>query len=247
MEAESRKHLPIRFPAAACVLAGMLLVVCGPAFPSDMGSTAAARVNEGSYRHFLDDMLYTHAGDDRGYGPEHDLARNNIAILMQGYGLTARLERFSYQGEAYYNVVGTKLGTTYPDQEYIIGAHYDSVSNPGADDNASGVALVLEAARVLTAYDSEYTIRFIAFDREEGAGAGSSAYVDTHSGDDILGMICADMVAYNLNDNFAVDIYGRSASDPVKNALADAVRTYGNGLTVAVLGRLDASDHVMFE
>jgi Zn-dependent M28 family amino/carboxypeptidase len=38
-------------------------------------------------------------------------------------------------------VVATKLGTLYPDQIYIIGAHYDSVSNPGADDNASGVAL----------------------------------------------------------------------------------------------------------
>jgi hypothetical protein len=211
-----------------------------------MGRTAAARVNEDSYRYFLDDMLYTHSGDDRGFGPEHDLAQANIFDLMQSFGLTVTLEPVTYFG-TYYNVVGTKTGTTFPQREYIIGAHYDSGDNPGADDDASGVALVLEAARVLSNYESEYTIRFVAFDREEQGLIGSEAYVDVHFRNDILGMISADMVAYNDDGGDSVEIYGRSASDLIKNALAQAVGAYGDGLSVALGEALDASDHAPFE
>lgn len=130
---------------------GLSITVVSAATASDEGQAAADQVSETSYRYFLGDnqgvegILYTHAGDDRGYGPEHDLARDNIAAQLESYGLSVVLEPF-YYGGTYYNVVATKLGTVYPDQEYIVGAHYDSVSNPGADDNASGVALVLEAA-----------------------------------------------------------------------------------------------------
>ncbi|MBU0616571.1 MAG: M28 family peptidase, partial [Planctomycetes bacterium] len=191
-------------------------------------------------------ILYTHVGDDRGFGPEHDLARDNIASEFETYGLVVTLEPFSYWGTTYYNVVGTKLGTTYPGQEYIIGAHYDSVDNPGADDNASGVALVLEAARIICQYDSGCTIRFIAFDREEQGMIGSQAYVDAHISDDILGMISADMVSYNNGGNVA-DINGRSASNPIKYALGDAVTEYGDGLTYAIGGAADYSDHAPFE
>ena len=222
-----------------------LAPIC-PAIASEMGQAAAARVSEDSYRHFLDDMLFTHLGDNRGFGPEHDLAQANIYSLMLEYGLAVTLEPVDYPGDGNYNVVGTKLGVTYPDQEYVIGAHYDSVDNPGADDNASGVALVLEAARVLGAGVSDYTIRFVAFDREEQGLFGSQDYVAAHIDDDILGMISADMVAYNNGENH-VDIYGRAASNTIKNALAEAVATYGGGLTSTKLGPLDASDHAPFE
>jgi hypothetical protein len=232
--------------------AGFSVAVVGTAAASDEGHAAADQVSEASYRYFLGDnegvegILYTHAGDNRGFGPEHDLARDNIVAELESYGLVVTLEPFEYWGNTYYNVVGTKIGTTYPTRQYIVGAHYDSVDNPGADDNASGVALVLEAARILTQYDSDYTIRFIAFDREEQGLIGSDAYVDAHILDDIQGMISADMVAYNNGANSA-DIYGRSASSPIKNALADAVAEYGDGLAYAIQGPLDASDHAPFE
>jgi len=228
------------------------LTVVGTVTASDQGHAAAEQVSEASYRYFLGDnegvegILYTHAGDNRGFGPEHDLARDNIADQLESYGLIVTLEPFIYWGSTYYNVVGTKIGTTYPEREYIVGAHYDSVDNPGADDNASGVALVLEAARILTQYDSDYTIRFIGFDREEQGLVGSDAYVDAHILNDIRGMISADMVAYNSGANLA-DIYGRSASNPIKNALADAVTEYGDGLSYAIQGQADYSDHAPFE
>ena len=226
--------------------AGLLMFPMPPAVASPLGQLGAAEVREESYRFYLDDKLYAHAGDNRAFSLKHDLAQANIVSLLSGFGLTVTLEPFIYASETYYNVVGTKLGTTYPDQEYLVTAHYDSVNCPGADDNASGVALVLEAARVLTAYDSEYTIRFIAFDREEQGLYGSQAYVQAHADDDIVWVVNADMVAYNT---FAdkVEIYGRSLSSTVKYALAEAVETYGEGLDATTYGDSDGSDHAPFE
>jgi hypothetical protein len=213
---------------------------------SEGGQTAAARVSESSYRHFLDDTLYTHTGDNRGFGTEHDLAQANIFDLFVSFGLDVTLEPVLYQGNTYWNVVGTKAGTVTPDEEWIVGAHYDSVDNPGADDNASGVALVLEAARILSVYPSEDTIRFIAFDREEQGLHGSQAYAADHIDDNILGMISADMVAYNTGAE-SVDIEGRSSSEPIKSELGAAVVEYGQGLSYAIHGAADYSDHAPFE
>ena len=63
-------------------------------------------------------------------GAHHDLCRDNIQFTLQSYGLSVQLEPVDYWGSTYYNVVATKLGTVYPDQEIVVGAHYDSVSNP---------------------------------------------------------------------------------------------------------------------
>jgi hypothetical protein len=224
-----------------------LLVVSSPTIASDAGFAAAEQVDQESYIEFLDVWLYTHIGDSRGpNGPDLIPARDNIAMLMESYGLDVELEPFSYGSGTYHNVVGTKLGTVHPDQEFIIGSHYDSVSNPGADDNASGTALVLEAARIISQYESDYTIRFVTFSMEEAGLIGSEAYVDAHFADDILGMISADMVAYDTGtDN--CNVYGRSASDPIKQAMADAVAEYGSGLGATIGGDTPYSDHAPFE
>ncbi|MFH0982293.1 MAG: M28 family peptidase [Planctomycetota bacterium] len=235
----------LRNGVLAAVL-GMILVTVRQAPASEAGLAAADQVSPAGYRDFLDLYLYTHVGDDRGFGPEHNLARANIVDLMESYGLTVTLEPFLYSSITYYNVVGEQLGTTYPDQFYIVGAHFDSVDNPGADDNASGVALVLEAARILSQYPSDYTIRFIAFDREEQGLYGSEAYVAAHGGDDIRGMISADMVAYDPATNHA-NVYGRTASNPIKTALGQAITEYGDGLTYTIGGDTPYSNHAPFE
>ncbi len=208
---------------------------------------AVGQVSQATYTDYLDNWLYTHDGDDRGYGPEHDLARDNIEQLLGDFGLATSLDPFTYSSNTYYNVVGVQTGTTRPDDIYIVGAHYDSVSNPGADDNASGVAGVLETARVFGLFDLEATVVFIAFDREEQGLRGSAAYAADHSGDNILGMISLDMIAYNHEGSNEASIYGRSASTATKQALANAVTTYGGGLTPSDEGRLDGSDHASFE
>ncbi len=222
------------------------LLVVASASASEMGHVAADQVDADQFYNLLDNWLFTHAGDNRGPdGPDLVPCRDNIAFLFQQYGLDVTIEPFTYWGDTYHNVVGTKWGTLYPDQEFVIGAHYDSVSNPGADDNASGTALVIEAARILSQYESDYTIRFVAFSMEEVGLVGSEAYVDAHINDDIIGMISADMVAYDTGSN-AARVYQRSNS-PIADALEAAIAEYGNGLSSIDPGWISASDHAPFD
>jgi len=116
-----------------------------------------------------------------------------------------RFEPFTFSGSyTSRNVVAEKTGETYPDDVYIICSHYDSTSPsrltlaPGADDNASGTAAVLEAARVLAPVPLDFTIRFIAFSAEEWGLLGSRAYAAAAraSGESILGVVNLDMIAY---------------------------------------------------
>jgi len=75
----------------------------------------------------------------------------------------------------------TKVGTTYPDEMYIIGAHMDGRGvNEAVNDNGSGTALVMELARIFSSPDvqTERSIRFALWNNEETGLNGSSAYVE---------------------------------------------------------------------
>jgi Zn-dependent M28 family amino/carboxypeptidase len=209
-----------------------------------------SQVSQTEYTTFLDGSLYAHIGDNRGYGAQHDLARTNIFNEFQSLGLNPVLDPFTYNSATYYNVVATLPGKVNPNQVYIVGAHFDSVNNPGADDNASGVAGVVEAARVLSHYQFGATLKFIAFDREEQGLKGSYAYAGAHSGDDIRGMISMDMIAYNplgpLHDQAYV-YHANATAPPIATELSNAITEYGNGLSATIAPLASASsDHYPF-
>jgi Zn-dependent M28 family amino/carboxypeptidase len=95
--------------------------------------------------------------------------------------------------------VAEKKGMTFPDRVYILGAHYDTVSGSlGADDNASGVAVLLEVGRNIQTVPLECTVRLIAFSLEEYDYVGSTHYVgNLRKGEEkILGMISLEMVGF---------------------------------------------------
>ncbi|MBS1571547.1 MAG: M20/M25/M40 family metallo-hydrolase [Bacteroidetes bacterium] len=75
------------------------------------------------------------------------------------------------------NLVVTKTGTVYPNIFVIVCGHYDSIVGPGVDDNGSGVASILEIARILKDVPTEYSIKFINFSGEEQGLKGSYNYV----------------------------------------------------------------------
>jgi hypothetical protein len=89
-------------------------------------------------------------------------------------------------------------------QIFVIGAHYDTVrGSPGADDNASGVAVLLELARLLRGAELDQPLHLVAFANEEApffgtAAMGSLQYAHTarERGDDIVGMISLEMLGY---------------------------------------------------
>ena len=93
------------------------------------------------------------------------------------------VDSFLFNGTWQKNIIASIEGTTDPMAEIIVGAHLDSYSNdsmsaPGADDNASGMSAVLELARVLVAanYHPNLTMRFIGFAAEEAGLKGSLDY-----------------------------------------------------------------------
>lgn len=93
------------------------------------------------------------------------------------------------------NVVGILKGKS--DKKIIISSHYDSVSGPGANDDASGVGVMLELARILATEKHNKTIVFIAFDAEEHKLAGSKYYVANLNAEDVnntLGVLNLDSV-----------------------------------------------------
>jgi hypothetical protein len=76
------------------------------------------------------------------------------------------------------NVIGRRVGAKEPDKEIVISAHYDHIADcPGADDNASGVAGLLESARVLSSVSHDRTLVVACWDEEERQMLGSRAWV----------------------------------------------------------------------
>lgn len=117
-----------------------------------------------------------------------------------------------------HNVIAIKRGTRSPNEIVVVGGHRDTVHvSPGANDNASGTAAVLEAARLLASTPTARTIHFIGFGAEELGLIGSRFYAQNPPGR-IVGMVNMDMVGRgpmqvgNSNeDNTLVEIGERVA------------------------------------
>ena len=110
------------------------------------------------------------------------------------------------------NVIATLQGTASPQRFYVVGAHYDDRASdvldftsdaPGANSDGSGVAAMLELARVFAAHPAAGTLVFVAFGGEEQGLYGSSFFVQQAraAGDDIQGFLDLDTIGSPLGDN----------------------------------------------
>jgi photosystem II stability/assembly factor-like uncharacterized protein len=153
------------------------------------------------------------------------------------------------------NVVATKAGTVSSDQVIICG-HADDTSPdynnlaPGADDNASGTAAAIEAARVMASTSFRKTIKFCAWSGEEQGLYGSGEYAGQAkgAGDVIAGVLNFDMIGYVNAAPEDIDIIGNDASEWLVDLTIDCANAYVPGL--ATLKMIDptvsGSDHYMF-
>ncbi len=181
-------------------------------------------------------------------------AAQYIYEKFQSFGYQPQYDTFSVSGV---NVLAKKTGTKYPNQYFIICAHYDSYAYgvpaldtvPGADDNASGTSAVLEAARILYPYSFDYTILFAAWDEEERWMYGSYAYADSAfiRGDSIVAVINLDMIGYDGNNDHVYRIWADTNGAPVANIFADAGLTYQPFLVPLIQIGPSASDHLPFQ
>jgi len=175
------------------------------------------------------------------------------------FGLETELFPFSYSGNTWYNPIGRKVGTLYPDSIYIIGGHIDDTSEipntsaPGAEDNGSGSACVLEAARILSQYDFDCTIEFVLFSGEEQGLIGSEAYATYcfTEGRKLGGMLNFDMISYAGSYGWDTNIYS-DQNFPAEVALADLLAEltdyYSTAFSIRVnsSGPMSGSDHYYF-
>jgi Peptidase family M28/Fibronectin type III domain/WD40-like Beta Propeller Repeat len=109
------------------------------------------------------------------------------------------LERTNALGGKTANVIATLKGTVNPELIYVVSSHYDSVAvGPGADDDSSGTAALLETARIMASRPQAATIVFASFTGEEAGLLGSREFVRRAVADKqrIVGALNNDMVGW---------------------------------------------------
>lgn len=157
------------------------------------------------------------------FHPHNELAAAYIKETCIGYGFSVQDIPFSNTGR---NIVAYRNGTQTDKKAYILCAHYDCVGSSsvpfqGADDNASGVAALLEAARVLGTMNFPYTIILAFWDEEELGLLGSQAFApDGPVGYwDVTGVINLDMIGWDGDHDSLAMIHAMPVAGSVSLAL----------------------------
>lgn len=159
------------------------------------------RANLVSHVDFLSGELGVRSFRDIG---KLDRCADYVEERLRGFGCRVERQPFEYEGNTYYNITGEVSGADEGDGMYVIGAHYDTVAgSPGADDNASGVAGMLELARLACHNPFPFTTRFVGFSLEEppafrSSRMGSLVYARAldEQGVKVRGMVSLEMIGY---------------------------------------------------
>lgn len=145
-------------------------------------------------------------------GPRHptlgpgalERAAGYVAAELERLGFEVRRPAFTFRGREHRNVVGRRSGRSPEEPRVLVGAHFDTVAgSPGADDNASGVAAMLEVARLLAAGPRpDATLELVGFNLEEPhaaqyrVGSRRFAAAARKKGVPYAGCLIMEMVGY---------------------------------------------------
>lgn len=190
-------------------------------------------------------------------------ARDWIGQQFADLGLVVSTPDFSMRGPGggaitRQNVIGQWTGTTQPDQWVIVGAHYDSrnaninavANTPGAEDNASGCAGVIEMARAVLPSKPQRSVLFMCYAGEEQGLDGSYAHVEAlHASGDlgkVHAVIIMDMIGYSADDQLNADLESYATWLPYLNRFGAAAATYAPELNVVLSTNAWGSDHVPY-
>jgi photosystem II stability/assembly factor-like uncharacterized protein len=170
------------------------------------------------------------------------------------YDYSETLPSFVFQASR--NIVASIPGSTTPEKECVLVAHYDSYSSnpfiaaPGANDNATGTAAVMEAARILSKYRFASTVKLVTVSAEEMGMYGSEHYAFSAKKENrnIVGAVNADMLGYPIDGDTLRIIAGSYMN---RNRLVDSAvsynERYGIGLNlIPILDNTGASDYGSF-
>ena len=137
-----------------------------------------------------------------------DSAAAYVESELAALGYAVVSQPFTVRGQTFRNIEATLPGRGRANEVVVVGGHYDSVvGTPGADDNASGTAAVLELARVLRDDGPERTVRFVAFVNEEPPffltehmGSRVYARAAAQRGDRIVAMFSLETIGYYTSE-----------------------------------------------
>jgi Zn-dependent M28 family amino/carboxypeptidase len=183
--------------------------------------------------------------------PGNELAADYIEQKLKSYGLSVTNQNFLPTGR---NVIGIQYGCKFPNQYYIICAHYDSHcfpefgdTAPGADDNASGTAVVLEAARILSNYSVKSSIIYGLWDMEEYGMKGSPAYAQycDSTNMNLLGIVNVDMLGWD-GDNDSKLVVAIGGFEEFLNQTNEVNEKYNLGIIIKVSRYPTVSDDISF-
>ena len=172
----------------------------GP-LPDLTGEEAVTRDALSAHVHLLADTLgQRNDANRRGY----DSAAAYVEGVLRRHGFTVSSLPYAARGRSYRNLEVTIPGQSAPNEIIVVGAHYDSVEDtPGADDNASGTACLLEIARLLRDRRMDRTVRLVAFANEEPPfffteDMGSRHYARNAKArnDDVVAMLSLETLGY---------------------------------------------------
>lgn len=168
----------------------------------------------------------------------HYYAQRYIQEQLNQWG-SATTMAFTHQGREYYN-----LCLDLPGQQglppVVIGAHYDTVPGcPGADDNATGVAVLLELARQFAQQPARRPVRLVAFDLEEYGLVGSRAYVQMLAKSPIYLMLSLEMLGYCVSQSSAQpsQAYPVAGLRYIYPKTGDFIALIGNWQTIPTMWR----------
>lgn len=200
----------------------------------------------------VDGNVETIASRNRNF-PGNEIAADYIEQKFQSYGLTTAVQSYSATGE---NVLATQPGLIFPNQKVVICGHYDSMpangtASPAADDDGSGTAAVIEAARVLSQYNFAYTIVYALWDEEEYGLVGSNFYATEaeNNEDSLVAVINVDAIAWDGNGDSLARVHVRDIANSVDlgTVAANMIATYDLGIQIETNSPgATYSDHASF-
>ncbi len=172
--------------------------------------------------------------------------------LSQYFSATTTMQYFENGGG---NIIAIQRGAVYPDKYVIICAHFDSMPSqgpaPGADDNGSGTAAVLEAARIFSNETPDCSIIYALWDNEEIGLKGSYYYAQQANikKENIAAVINLDMIGWDSNNDFVAEVHTKNVGQSNKIA-ADMIKInsdYNIGLQLLNINPgTGSSDHASF-
>ncbi|MCP4204413.1 MAG: Zn-dependent exopeptidase M28 [bacterium] len=170
-------------------------------------------------------------------------------------GVTAESDSFRVEGVQVANVIATLSGRSRPDDWFIVGGHYDSISEaplvaaPGAEDNASGCAGVLEMARIFSAHPPEATMLFICYAGEEQGLFGSADHVEgllaAGEAEKVGAMLNLDMIGFTADADLDCLLQSDPGGQFLIDALADSAARHTR-LRLVTSNVIGGSDHVPY-